>query len=404
MPRIRDQERNLVEKIKRLQGQLQTQFKRVSAFVYQKNTGIEIQGTASVVDYLKGLESDGQTLSSICEEAALREALADIQAERSQDNLHCPGQKKKLVVPLSCASYDEMKAWLVEDLKAEAQKKDFVSSAKNTVYSYDKNSEASTEEHKRRRPDQWPEDLMKWNDVSFGISALGSSFSSIPKSAACPRKPLDFFRLFIKGRLQASGLDPEKFFTKSPLSDKRIKNRLKITQTRTIQEEASRTHESHSQRPTPQELAHRTYSESSRISNNSNHNSNSSHNSSHNSNFNMSTGENSPNNNSFSDISLERDLLTCHICQKGIEVEEDPVLCDCATHARDIFVHWLCIREKGCTHVHDVSPQAVGVCHICTEMVSLDDMKVGNILLCHCDTNDNTFVHHTCLQNNSCNE
>ena len=396
MPRIRDQERTLIEKIKRLQCQLQQQYKRVSAFVYQKNTGIEIEGTASVVEYLKGVKSGGQTLSSICEEAALREALARNEEERSQDN-HDPDQRKKLAVPLSIASYDEMRSWLVEDFKAEVQKKGFVSKAKNTVYSFDKNSEESKQQHERLRPDQWPEDLIKWADISFGISTLGSSFSSIPKSATCPLKPLGFFRLLIKGRLQASGLDPEKHFTESAMSEKRIRNKLRITQTRTNPEVASRVHESDSQRPTPQELGQRTYSESSQGSSNSNANSD------------MGSRENSPNNNSisdisnsFSDISIERSVLICHICQKGIEAEEDPALCDCTKLDTDIFVHWPCIRETGCTHVNAVSPQDVGVCHICTDIVTFDDMKKGNILLCHCDTNDDTFVHHKCLKNNGC--
>ena len=118
----------------------------------------------------------------------------------------------------------------------------------------------------------------------------------------------------------------------------------------------------------------------------------------------MSTREKSPNNNSFSDMSMEGDVLNCHICEKGIEVEEDPVLCDCATQDKDIFVHWPCIREKGCTQVNDVLLQDVGVCHICADMVTFLDMKKGNILLCHCDTNDDTFVHHKCLQNNGCNK
>ena len=58
-------------------------------------------------------------MSLICE-AALREALADIEAQRSQD------QKKTLIFLLSIANYDEMKSWLVDGLKADVRKKGFV--------------------------------------------------------------------------------------------------------------------------------------------------------------------------------------------------------------------------------------------------------------------------------------
>ena len=139
MVRVRDQEGKIVEKIKKLQAVLTSQHKRVSAFIIQGDSGIQINGTQQVVQYLESLENEATTLSSVCEEAGLQQALSHIHAERGQEEVQDhPGlnQKKRLVVPLSIANYDEMKGWLVEDMKMEIREKGFTSKNKNTVYAY----------------------------------------------------------------------------------------------------------------------------------------------------------------------------------------------------------------------------------------------------------------------------
>ena len=184
MPRIRDQEKAIVAKILDLQDQLQTKFKRVSAFVYQSNTGIEVKGTKSVVEFLKAVKGGGgRSVSSVCEEAALREALAGIEDEGDHES-HADRTRnnKKLLVPLSLSSYDEMKKWLIEDLKAEATEKGFGAINKNNMYNFDRTSATSRAEHERRMPDQWPQHMIDWSDVSWGISALGSNFPKITVS------------------------------------------------------------------------------------------------------------------------------------------------------------------------------------------------------------------------------
>lgn len=383
MPRVRDQERSILEKIRKLQGQLTSQHRRVSAFIYQSDAGIEIEGTNDVVKFLKNLENEAKTLSSVCQEAGLREALAIVQANQDQD---CPSldQKKRLIVPLSMANYDEMKKWLVEDMKAEVIKKGFVSTGKNTVYSYDKRSANSTDEHEKRRPDQWPEDCIKWSDISYGICQLGASFGSIPKSDLCPPKPLEFFRMFIKKRLEASGFDPDEYYTKSKAAEKRIRIKSRITHaTQNMQVDISTHQNVESQRPSPEELAeNRSFNANSSINSRA-----------------------SSNNNSYSESnsSMSNDMLICHICKGIIPEEEDPILCDCSTEKRNVFVHWACICE-GCPLAQEISPEHIGLCHLCNDSVTVENMHNGNILLCHCDTNDKTFVHYKCLQNRGCDE
>ena len=137
-----------------------------------------------------------------------------------------------MVVPLSMANYDELKSWLVEDMKAEIKEKGFVSKNKNTIFAYDKNSAKSTQEYEKRRPGEWPEDCIKWKEISFGISLVGASFTSLPKSEISPKKAVEFFRLFIKRRLEANGHDPEKYFTESKMADKRIRIKSRIVQLR----------------------------------------------------------------------------------------------------------------------------------------------------------------------------
>ena len=416
MPRIRDQEKAIVAKILDLQDQLQTKFKRVSAFVYQSNTGIEVKGTKSVVQFLKAVKgSGGRSVSSVCEEAALREALAGIEDEGDHES-HADRTRnnKKLLVPLSLSSYDEMKKWLIEDLKAEATEKGFGAINKNNMYNFDRTSATSRAEHERRMPDQWPQHMIDWSDVSSGISALGSNFPKITKSAACPLKPLEFFRKFISARLQASGLDPERHFSDSALSEKRRRFRMRTAHpentTQASQPEPAR-QDIESRRPSPEQLA-RSDSETSTTSINDNITrparqdiesqrpspeqlTRSDGDTSINGNI---TRENSSNDNSINDTS--RDGLHCHICSFEIEIEEDPIRCDCATRESNLYVHWACVRDRGCTNV--LSVRDAGICHICKETVTCEDTQDGNILLCHCDTNDETFVHYECLKAHGC--
>ena len=103
------------------------------------------------------------------------------------------------------------------------------------------------------------------------------------------------------------------------------------------------------------------------------------------------------------DLSTGSDNLTCHICKGDIPEEDDPILCDCATEDRNVYVHWACVC-KGCPLVLDQSPEHIGLCHLCNDYVSVENMQNGNILLCHCATNDDTFVHYECLQNHGCDE
>ena len=391
MPGVRDKERTLIEKIKKLQGQLSTEYRRVSAFVFQCDTGIEIQGTTAVVEYLKNLENQENKLSSICEEAGLREALSLVQGQQDQDH-HL--DHERLVVPLSMANYDEVRKWLVDDLKAETKKRGFASTGKNTIYAYDKKSKTSTDEHEKRRPAQWPEDCIAWRDITYGITQLGACFATVSKSEVCPQKPLDFFRLFITRRLLAADINPEDYYTESKTSEKRIrlKSRIAHSQARSNPQAEINQDDQNVQsfRPTPEELA-----------DNRSDNANSTNSSIH-SNSRSNNNSDSERNSSM-DLSTGSENLICHICKCDIPEEDDPILCDCATEDGNVYVHWACVC-KGCPLVQDQSPEHIGLCHLCKDYVSVENMQNGNILLCNCATDDDTFVHYECLQNHGCDK
>ena len=399
MVRVRDQEGKIIDKIKKLQAQLQSQHRRVSAFIFQDDSGIQINGTRQVVQYLEGLENVATTLSSVCEEAGLQQALAGVHAQRGQedDQDHLGlNQKKKLVVPLSMANYDEMKGWLVEDMKMEIREKGFTSKNKNTVYAYDRSCVKSTQEHENRRPDDWPEECLQWKEISFGIAAVGASFNSLQKSEICPNKPLEFFRLFIRRRLEANGCDPEKYYTESSMADKRIRNKSRNVQARPNEQPDINTQQANleSQRPSPEELANRSCQADNIM--NSTMNSNYSTDDSQNNNSSQNTVSSIADNSNI-------DILRCHICKRVIANEEDPTLCNCSTKGNNIFVHWAC-NCKGCPLVQSNAPEHVGSCHICNEYVTNQDMFIGNILLCHCDNNEDSFVHYRCLETHGCNK
>jgi len=70
----------------------------------------------------------------------------------------------------------------------------------------------SCEEHELKRPTAWPEDLIKWSDVTVAIKALGSCLSKIPKSDNCPNTSLELSKEIIKRRIEYENINPETFY------------------------------------------------------------------------------------------------------------------------------------------------------------------------------------------------
>ena len=110
-------------------------------------------------------ESLQEAVTRAAEAAAMGEAIETSKPKEPME---------RLKAPLSFLSHKESVDWLLFELKKDFWAAGFGSKVN---YKYEKSNIDSCREHDLKRPTAWPEDLIKWSEVTVGIKALGSKIS-----------------------------------------------------------------------------------------------------------------------------------------------------------------------------------------------------------------------------------